>query len=278
MRRATAVIASLVVVAAIWASVMVGRGEGGNSLAMDPEGPPGHWTLVWQDDFTGNSLDRDRWQSNRYGMDRADAPFNSQREDAWFSSSNVSVHNSNLVLTIREDPRQVDGRTYHYSSGVVQATEPFSILPGSYVEGRIAIPKCDGCWPAFWAVPRDGWPPEIDILEFFDSGTQSRPSFNYHLPSSGDTGPAVYGDPGVDYRDDFHVYGLLWDGSRITPFVDGRAYPEVAATTEVTSLPLMLILNLSVDGGHEPEPGAQMLVDWVRVWTPRADAVRGQDP
>lgn len=270
--RLRAVVATSLVVLAAWASLMIGRGEGGSPVAVDPEGPPGHWALAWHDDFTGDALDRARWQPNRYGQDVPNAPFNREGEDAWFSSSNVTVHNGNLVLTLREEPREVDGRDYRYSSGVVQATEKFSIFPGSYVEARIAVPTCDGCWPAFWSAPRQGWPPEIDIFEFFDTGTEPRPSFNYHSSPSTQTGPTVYGDPAVDYRNDFHVYGLLWDGSQLTPFVDGRAHHEVAVTAKMTRLPSMIILNLSVGADHEPEAGAQMLVDWVRVWAPRADA------
>jgi len=36
----------------------------------------------------------------------------------------------------------------------------------------------------------------------------------------------------------------------------------------MTRLDQFLLLNLSVQGGHHPAPGSEMLVDWVRAWSP----------
>lgn len=233
-----------------------------------PDGSSGSWTLAWHDEFDGPGLDRDRWQPNRYGVDGGDAPFVPAAEEAWFSPSMVDVEDGNLVLTIRTDPRRLHGRTYQFSSGVVQSTESHSVRPVTYVEARLSVPECDGCWPAFWLTPLDRWPPEIDILEFYDSAQHRRPSFNYHLPLGGRSGPVEYGDPAVDYRQGFHTYGVLWDGERAVPYVDGQPYPAAAADRAMTELPSMVILNLSVLAGHQPPDGSQMRVDWVRVWTP----------
>jgi beta-glucanase (GH16 family) len=232
-----------------------------------PEGLTGSWDLDWNDEFDAGSLDTDVWQPSRYGQDSGDAPFEPDLEAAWFSPSNVGLRDGSLVLTLEEEERQLTGRTYPYRSGVVQTTEPYWIEPGTYVEARIQVPECDGCWPAFWLVATDRWPPEVDIFEFFGTEAESRPSFNYHPEDGGQTGPDLYGVTGTDYRESFHTYGVLWDDGRAVPYVDGRAYPAVAAD-DVTSLPMMLILNLSVELDHEPAVGSEMLVDWVRVWHP----------
>jgi beta-glucanase (GH16 family) len=235
-----------------------------------PEGVPGTWVTVLDEDFSGGSLDRDRWQPNRYGKDGGDAPFNPAEEAAWFSGSNVTVSDGMLELTIQEQPRTLDDRDYPFSSGVVQASSHISIGPNSYVEARVEVPRCDGCWPAFWLIPTDVWPPEIDGFEFFDTGkrSESRPSFNYHLPNGDATGPSPYGRKGVDYRDGFHTYGILWQSDSITPYVDGVAYPQVAATRAIAQREMTLILNLSVMADHDPKVGSRMRVDWVRVWVP----------
>jgi beta-glucanase (GH16 family) len=232
-----------------------------------PEGPNGSWGLAWNDEFDGTSLQADRWRPGRDAG--TDAPFQGSGEAAWFSPSSVSVQDGSLRLTLQQDLRDLDGTTYPYRTGVVTAKNAFLVKPGSYIEARIKVPSCDGCWPAFWLVPTDRWPPEIDIFEYFGTQAQTRPSFNYHTPSEDQTGPDRYGEPGVDYRADFHVYGLLWDGTQAVPYLDGRAYPAIAATEDMTSLPLMMILNLSVQADHHPQAGAQMQVDWVRVWRQR---------
>lgn len=232
-----------------------------------PEGISGSWALSGADEFDGSSLDREVWQPNRYGADGSEAPFNPDSEGAAFDSSNVSVADGNLVLSIAADPQVLDGLSYDYTSGVVQLVPQRSLTPGTYVEARIRVPECDGCWPAFWAVSPQTWPPEIDVMEFFDTATQSRPMFNYIAPDQTRTGPDAYGDEDTDYRDEYHVYGLLWDGVTATPVIDGIPADAVTAR-DVTDLDLSIILNLSVRRGAQPDLGAQMLVDWVRVWSP----------
>jgi beta-glucanase (GH16 family) len=75
---------------------------------------------------------------------------------------------------------------------------------------------------------------------------------------------------GVSYRDEFHTYGVLWEGDRLVPYLDGVAYPELTATQNITQGPMMIILNLSVRGGYDTEPGQKMLVDSVHVRSPPA--------
>jgi len=234
-----------------------------------PIGPSGSWVSTFDDEFNGTTLDTTKWAPNRYGYDYGgDTPFNPSAEDAWFGSGNVSVSNGNLALTIKSEPKTLSGKTYPYSSGVVQSAQHFLMKPGSYVEARISVPKCDGCWPAFWTVSPNTWPPELDIFEFFgtQNADQSRPFFNYHPPAGGQTGPRAYGASTTDFRGTFHTYGMLWDGTKAIPYVDGVAYP--GATSSMTSLSQELILNLSVQAGHKPAAGSQMLVDWLRVWQP----------
>ncbi len=267
-----AVLSVAVLAAGVLAGRVLASGEEVPRTQLAPVGPPGSWTLAWSDEFNRDSLDRSTWQPNRYGADTGDPPFVADEEAAWFSPSSVHVVDGQLVLRVTEDERELEGRTYPYRSGVVQAVQPQrAVTPGTYVEARVRVPECDGCWPAFWLVSPDRWPPEIDIFEFFGTESDRRPSFNYYpegYPEDADkSGPRLYGEPDADYRNGLHVYGLLWDGSRAVPYVDGQAHADDAAE-DVTSLPLMLIINLSVQDGHEPEVGSEMAVDWVRVWQP----------
>jgi beta-glucanase (GH16 family) len=226
----------------------------------------------WHDEFNGPSLDRGIWQPYRYTPETGDLPFNPALEDAWFSPHNVQVRDGLLQLRLRPEPRTLAGRRYPHSSGVVQASASHRITPGTYVEARVRVPTCSGCWPAFWAIPSRQWPPEIDVFEYFDTAEQTRPAFNYHLPGGGQVGPSEYGSPSVDYRDGFHVYGLLWTAAAAVPHVDGVGHPGAAAYTEMTSLPLELVINLSLAAGA-PTSRATMAVDWVRVWRPAEEGI-----
>jgi beta-glucanase (GH16 family) len=233
-------------------------------------GSRGSWTEVFEDGFDDDSLDRGKWQPYRGIEPDRGKPFNPDEEAAWFSPDNVSVADGTLNLAVQGEPATIGDIDYPLSSGMVETGDRYLVEPGSYVEARIKIPRCDGCWPAFWLVHPDRWPPEIDIMEWGNTGREdrSRPTFNY-IPSSGQQrGPQEYGDPVRDYRGGFHTYGVLWNEGSITPVVDGVATPEVAATKDVTDKAMMVILNLSVKAGYEPAPGSRMEVDWVRVWRP----------
>ena len=229
-------------------------------------GPPGAWEQVFAEEFEGTALDRRVWQPDR-GGDQPARPFNATTEGAWFDPSNVEVSGGLLRLVTDDEPRTVAGTEYGFSTGMVQTVDAV-LRPPVYVEARIRVPACDGCWPAFWLHPADRWPPEIDVVEFMESGTEPRPSFNYIDPEEDRSGPHLYGEPDRDYRGEFHTYGVLWDGERAVPWLDGVPYEEFAATEDMTSLPMTVILNLSLRDGYDLRPGERMDVDWVRAWVP----------
>lgn len=243
----------------------------GAPLRDHPYGVSGTWTLVFSDNFSGHSVDRGKWEPTRYGQEHGgDAPFDPSADDAWFSSRNVTVRDGHLVITIRHQAKVISGQAYRFSSGVLQSQQHYLVKPPIFIEARIKVPKCDGCWPAFWMAPANVWPPETDILEFFGTDSDLRPSFNYHPPGGQPAiGPVKYGQRRIDYTAAYHTYGLFWNGYKAIPYVDGNAYPlGPRSRRETVQLPEALILNLSVRAGRNPRGGSQMLVDWVRAWRP----------
>jgi beta-glucanase (GH16 family) len=231
------------------------------------------WAIDFQDEFNGTALDTTKWDPDRYGYDfGGDSPFNTSLEDAWFKTSNVTVSGGSANITLQNEPKAIGGKTYTYSSGMLRTGDHYGIAAGDYLEARISVPKCDGCWPAFWNItqPSEGsgsytWPPEIDIFEFFDTLTQTSPSANWHPRAGGQSGPSVYGEPGTDYTNSYHVYGLYWSGSLMYIYLDGKEYGSVAAADPS---PFYILLNLSTYAGHTPAAGSQMKIDWVRAWRP----------
>jgi beta-glucanase (GH16 family) len=236
-------------------------------------GDTAQWTELFEDDFGGEALDPAKWQAQRGveggGFDPRQ-PFNLDLEEAWFSRDNATVADGLLHLTARPEPATVAGRDYSYSSGMVETGGRFLVEQGSYVEARIQVPRCDGCWPAFWLVPQGTWPPEIDVMEWGDTARDGRrlPHFNYITPSDVRSGPVEYGPPDRDMRGGFHTFGLLWTKDAVLPVLDGVPYPEVQAVDDLPDSALTLVLNLSVKKDARPEAGSEMLVDWVRVWGP----------
>ncbi len=263
------VVVSVGIVVALIASAAPDCSEAGPCVNAGTPVAGQSWSLTFDDEFNGTVLDSGKWQSGRFSAtSSADAPYNPGMEGAYFSSAGVQVAGGRLNLTLRPSVRAVNGVPYTYSSGEVNTDGRFYLKPGMYVEARVKVPRCDGCWPAFWAVPKTQYPPELDVFEYFDTSvpSHSRPRFNFHAPGGGETGPSPYGQPDKDYRGDYHVYGMYWTGSAAIPYLDGRAYDVGVRAT--TSLPEYLILNLSMYVNTTPPAGSRMSVDWVRVWQP----------
>ena len=163
------------------------------------------------------------------------------------------------MLTVTAVQRSCNG--YSYASGLLESNGHFNFTYG-YMEARMYLPS-DGAggiadWPAFWADGQnwlnDG---EIDVMEGLDGGA----CWHFHYGSS--SSPQQVGScvPG-DYSG-WHTYGADWEPGSITWYYDGK---QVARTTSnVTSAPMYLIVNLALKSGAAVAPES-MAVDYVRVW------------
>jgi beta-glucanase (GH16 family) len=233
--------------------------------AMDPP-VAGTWTQVFGDEFDGTGIDPTRWRRNRYGGTSDNGAFNPKYEDAYYSPHNVSVAEGVATLTMQPDPKTVEGVSYTHSSGCLSSQGRFMMEDGDFIEARLWLPS-GGVWPAFWTVPDDRWPPEIDIAENLDTAASSLPEFVYHA-ADGSRTYGFYGEPSVDYRDSWHTYGLLRSHGAVIPYVDGVAYPKIGVSAGGDDLAQFIILNLASMEGRAPAAPVQMKIDFLRVWRP----------
>jgi beta-glucanase (GH16 family) len=223
-----------------------------------PLGVSAERTLVFSDEF--NSLDLSKWRPNWLGpSDAVTKPINSS-EVACYDPRQVSVTRGELILTAVKRSCAAGGKTYRYSSGMVQSDGKFNFVYG-LVEARIWTPAGEGVWPAFWtdgqSWPEDG---EIDILEAY--GTDES-TFHYHYAGcGGDCGPG--GSvivPGA--TSGWHTYAVDWSPGLIVWLYDGVEVWRYS--TSITDSKHFVILNLGLRGSSPTVPSV-MRVDWVRVW------------
>jgi beta-glucanase (GH16 family) len=227
------------------------------AAAPQPVGQSGSWTIIFDDEFNGSSLDLSKWRPNWLGSsDTSITPPVQSAEVSCYDPAQVSEGNGELDLTAVA--RSCNG--YSYASGMIQSNGKFNFTYG-YMEARIWTPEGTGMWPAFWSDghnwPQDG---EIDVLEAY--GTDAL-LYHYHYAGcGGDCAPGGSVDvPGA--TSGWHTYAADWEPGVITWYYDGQRVWQY--TTSITSSPMYLIVNLGLNSSSSAVP-ATMRVDYVRVW------------
>ncbi len=245
--------------------------EGVEKPAFLPDG----YELVFNDDFDGDSLDTTKWGYN-YSWGH------SHNHAAWCAPENVIV--SDGILTLKGENKQhpdavgkqgtFNNKKYDivYTSGAINTHHKFNFDYG-YFEARLKMPKGKGMWPAWWML-RDGWPPEIDMLEVLCSKpNELHVNFHYGPAWNEHYSHEQVLDLGFDTSDDFHTYGFEWTPDYMRYYVDGvqvgHDFTNKSAISEAKGM--YMILNLAIDGWDGAPDGttqwpALYQCDYVRVW------------
>ncbi|MBL6082777.1 family 16 glycosylhydrolase, partial [Belnapia sp. T18] len=169
-------------------------------------------SIVFQDDFSGTSLDRSKWPALYGGSTYWNGAFK-------WDNSEVDVSGGNLHIGMTKQSNGV------WTAGGI-TTDPNQWNPGfSFTYGKVEImakvsQEVWGAGPCFllWPAKSDTWPPEIDILET----PKGQGMFTNHWQGPGGNGDDRYATKVFDLDfDQWHVYGLEWTPDRITMTVDG---------------------------------------------------------
>ena len=225
------------------------------SAADMPDGPKGHWQLVFHDHFPGTTLDTANWSTCYYfGCTNG-----GNNELEWYEASQVRVHDGTVSLTVI--PQETNGK--QYVSGMLSSHGKFSFRYG-YAQIVAKLPVGQGLWSAFWTSPTNGaWPPEIDILE---NWAQSHcVSLYVHYGSADAWDSANMLVPTASSA--FHTYGVDWEPGTIAWYVDGFLVTRL--TVSITQ-PEYLIANLAVNGKLPPNSAVRfpqsLVIRSIKVW------------
>lgn len=254
--------------------------------------PEGDWELAWADEFDGDELDTTKWDY-RVSMMGKEHP-------AWVKKGVSLDGNSNVVFElISEDGRPVSAQLqtgYNFMDQPVVPTKfgadhlqwnigklhenKFTHSYG-YYECRCRLQLKEGWWSAFWMQspiigasldPKDSGV-EIDIMECFQPGDVT--SHNVFTGGYGlDMKNRNVGGISGLAKEEFHRFGLLWDETGYTFYVDGKEDGKI--TDFITAHPEFILISTEVKGyryeDHQPVKeayenlGDTFLVDYVRVF------------
>jgi beta-glucanase (GH16 family) len=280
--------------------------NGGNNNG-GGDNPTSNWSLLWFDEFDGDSLDLTKWNvTDSWGRDQCFGGGNNEAQCYTDSPDNISIVDGNLVLTARPATGLAQGRSY--TSGRVQSSGKGDWTYGKF-EIRAKLPTGQGTWPAVWMLPTDliygGWAAsgEIDIVETVnlgasgcgscDNGIEDRAHGTIHFGGAWPGQARTGGSTHLDDIDAFHTYTLEWYRDEMRWLIDGEEYLRRTNTQwRSNAVPsnayapfdqrFHLILNLAIggdwptganEGGIDPTGfPKQMLVDYVRVYECEDDA------
>jgi len=230
-----------------------------------PVGVPGNWTLKFDDEFTGSSLNTAKWSTGWYGSGIT-PPVNKEEDDC-YDPAQVSEGGGALNLSLIRKSENCGIDDPLYAGGLVSTQGKFSFSYGFY-EARVWLPGETGDpssvanWPAVWADgktwPQDG---EIDVAE----GIAGRMCAHFHNAAHSSEGLSAgsgSGCPSGTYTNGWHTFAANWEPGIITYYYDGVDIGSV--TSGVTSAPMFLVLDYAAQGSGQV-PGT-MKVDYVRVW------------
>lgn len=236
------------------------------------------YSLVFSDEFKGNSLDTDVWQ---------EVPMLGTGEI--FDDSMMSFDGENLIISTEYLENGSRGAGW-YTYGIENTDAYSNFKPGSYFECRCIVPSAKGMWSAFWMMTsgqklfRKGINTdytEIDVMESFYYGQKHQNStintVHKWQPDTWDFKSEIVGKYRVnkDIYNEYVTYGVLWTEDEFIFYIDGK---ESGRTTNgATTDPAFMLLTCQVKVNDVEHPEvldnpentfpARFIVDYVRVYS-----------
>ncbi|OUS28449.1 hypothetical protein A9Q99_13100 [Gammaproteobacteria bacterium 45_16_T64] len=265
----------------VFAAEYIITDDGGTT---EPEPPEPGWSLVWHDEFDGNSIDSNKWQ---HAVD-GNGGGNNELQYYTDRSENSYVENGHLVIKARQENYTGADGTRNYTSARLSSPNKGDILYGK-IDVRAKLPAGQGLWPAIWMLPTDwvygGWAAsgEIDILEAVNleasGGNNIHGTLHYGGGWPNNTHSGASYTPATSVVDNYHVYGIEWDTNEIRWYVDGVLYQtqnnwwsDAAEYPAPFNQRFHFVLNVAVGGNWPGNPDGStafpqtMEVDYIRAY------------
>ena len=257
------------------------RGSGRTDPEPDRRGTPQleGFELVFSEEFEGDSLDLDTWNTSYLWGD--DLVINQEEQhyvdvanEPDFGYDPFEVADGTLTISAVPTPPELADRAngQPYLSGVITSYDAFKFTYG-YVETRARVPFGQGLWPAFWLLNAyyGDDDPEIDIMEFIGDD-QDVVYHTYHY-YDGDELRSTESKPvpGVDYTNGFHTFAVDWSPGLLIFYVDGRETHRVV-DPRVSDQEMYIIANTALGGWWPGSPDettefpADYEIDYIRVY------------
>lgn len=247
------------------------------------------YSLVWSDEFEGESLDNDKWGFHLgTGCPNLCGWGNNEEQAFTNRSQNLYFEEGNLIIEAKKE--FITGKDY--SSSRIHTDNKFEFQYGR-VDIRASMPEVAGTWVALFLLnkeytiddPGAFWPSggEIDIMEFLGEDPNEilgTGHYGINFPANHRFNSVFFNAlDGNSFNEVYYVFSIVWEEDKITWLVNDVEYHNMTpATTQANGQPypfndeFYFVFALSV-GGNLPQVNpvpvnfpAYLLVDYIRVF------------
>ncbi|MBB3062017.1 glycoside hydrolase family 16 protein [Microbulbifer rhizosphaerae] len=203
------------------------------------------YCLVWQDEFSGDAIDSEKWTHERNCMGGGNNEaqcYVDDPENSWVAGDLLhikAIRKDAVGPGVTDDDPNYDPDDTSASGTYTSArlrTKGLGDWKYGRFEMRAKLPQGQGTWPAFWMLPSEwvygGWAGsgEIDIMEAVNlkvgGEDQIHGTLHYGGPWPGNvySGEAYRLPGGINPADGFHEYAVEWEEGEIRWYLDGDHY------------------------------------------------------
>jgi beta-glucanase (GH16 family) len=230
--------------------------------------PISGYKLVYKENFS-KPIDWNKWDWREPWSGIADT-----YKNMVFWRKSCVVQKSDGIHLIADT--EVLGTAKYDKCGLISSHKHLNILYG-YISVVAKVPAGGFLYfPAIWLYDKNGWLPEIDIIELigFDS-TSIRFTHHWLREDSQHKSEGCTLNSRVDYSKEFHNYAVEWTPNRLAWFIDGIEY--YSTTNYIPNVPLFLICNIQAGADYEgwaafthvftkDEVPAEMIIKEIKVY------------
>lgn len=237
----------------------------------------GEGALLWSDEFDGTSVNLNNWT-----FETGDNGWGNNELQNYTNGDNAHISNGKLIITAKKLNDNKAVGSYTSTRMITWGKKEFTY---GRIEVRAKLPSGKGIWPAIWMLGANlntvSWPAcgEIDIMEYVGYQPNVIHATVHTAAGSGSNGDGSSKTLETAEKE-FHVYGLIWDRSSLTFYIDTpdnvtHVYaPSVKnASNWPFDKPQFFILNVAVGGNWGGAQGIDntifpqvMEIDYVRVF------------
>ena len=250
-----------------------------------------HWSMIFEDQFAGSSLDKAIWSTRGDFYDKG-----SKRKCAKASPKMAQVGSGALTLKVKKDParrgdvckwRSPGGKVKkfnYYLNGHIGTDASFTFRYG-VAAARVKFQKPQGMHGSFWmntsGEPEGRHAVEIDTVEHFGKGYQDGGLAQFLHYKGRKIGGLQKAANDVLVGSDnwfkkYHVFSVVWTPAGYSFRIDGHeTFRTTKARSDKQVIAILSLLSSDWELDKMSKTGkGSMKVDWFRVWQDQSIAGR----